>query len=247
MDVLNRVNLRDLYPSEAWSMYRILPQCETILDLGCGGGNMFQVVRQIAPNAHYTGLDLNPTLVERGQEAFGKSTATFIQGDILGHLQQSNEKYDCVMTWGVTYAIPFFYEAFDLVMSKDMARFFIFDMRVTDGESTLDDMNLSWASYGDVKNPNYWHSFPEFLDAIKKWEHKLRRVEISGYDYPVGSAAWFSEDSPRPTVLSVVLESKLRSDPADTPCSWLVRGPPSLTVPADFQSKGNAFVKELVS
>lgn len=244
MDVLNRVNLRDLFPSEAWSMYRILPQCSSILDLGCGGSNMFQVVRQIVPNAYYTGLDLNPTLVERGQEAFANTNAQFVQGDILGHLQKTDQKYDCVMGWGVTYVIPFFYDALDLVMSKDMSQFFIFDMRVTGSDSTLDDMDLSSASYGGIANPNYWHSFTEFLQIIKKWEHKLKNVEISGYEFPVGEAVRFSPDSPRPTVLSVVLESNSNTDSPEPACNWFIRVPPSLSVPDGFVFKGNAYVKD---
>ena len=46
---LYRVELHKLYPSEAWALYRIMPQCETVLDLGCGNGAMGKIVQQIAP------------------------------------------------------------------------------------------------------------------------------------------------------------------------------------------------------
>ena len=37
---LYRTDLYKLYPSEAWALYRILPECETVIDLGCGNGAM---------------------------------------------------------------------------------------------------------------------------------------------------------------------------------------------------------------
>ena len=51
---LYRVELHKLYPSEAWALYRILPECKTILDLGCGNGAMAAIARQFHRRDHTT-------------------------------------------------------------------------------------------------------------------------------------------------------------------------------------------------
>ena len=35
---LSRTELHNLYPSEAWALYRVLPKVSNVLDLGCGNG-----------------------------------------------------------------------------------------------------------------------------------------------------------------------------------------------------------------
>ena len=35
---LNRVELHQLYPSESWSLFRVIPGSVSVLDLGCGNG-----------------------------------------------------------------------------------------------------------------------------------------------------------------------------------------------------------------
>ena len=38
IEELTRTELCKLYPSETWSLYRIILLCKNVLDLGCGDG-----------------------------------------------------------------------------------------------------------------------------------------------------------------------------------------------------------------
>lgn len=232
MAELNRKGLRDLYPSEAWSMYRILPQCRSVLDLGCGGSNMLGVVRAINPEIRYVGVDFNPDLISAAQTARGSEAARFVQSDIEAFLRENTETFDCVMTWAVTYALPNFYECFDLVLEKRMGRFFMFDMRVSTLPGTIDDVNLAWSSYGSVRNPYYMHNYGEFLAAIRK--HAPASVEIAGYDFPVGTTSWVHPNLRQPTILSVVIETRAsEASGQQDPTAWHVRVPPHLQAPIE--------------
>ncbi len=93
MHSLNRVNLRDLYPSEAWSIYRIIPQVNNLLDICCGGSNMSQIVRTVNPALNYTGVDLNKELVDEGNKKFGSEKVKFIASDIFRFLESHSTKY----------------------------------------------------------------------------------------------------------------------------------------------------------
>ena len=62
---LNRTELHKLYPSESWALYRILPQCKNVLDLGCGNGAMAEITRKISPKTQYTGVDHQENLIPK--------------------------------------------------------------------------------------------------------------------------------------------------------------------------------------
>ena len=89
---LYRSELHKLYPSESWALYRILPDCKDVLDLGCGIGAMAKIVQQISPNTKYTGMDHQKNLIKKAQIEF--PFANFSSGDLLEYIKKCKNYED---------------------------------------------------------------------------------------------------------------------------------------------------------
>ena len=95
---LNRTDLCNLYPSESWCLYRILPNCIDVVDLGCGNGAKASIVRGISPQTQYIGVDHQATVIEKAKNTY--PYAHFISDD-MESFARSMEPVDCVMSWSV--------------------------------------------------------------------------------------------------------------------------------------------------
>lgn len=225
---LDRTRLRDLYPSEAWSLYRVLPRCRTVVDLGCGSGAMSQVVRAISPKTRYLGVDLNPVLIRRAAARYGNAQTRFIQGDLWEFLKGAEASADGIMAWAVLYACA----EFERLISRMIARakrFVLFDMRVANISETVADIGMAHTVYDGTKGPYVIASFRALLDELRRHGRGLQRAEIAGYDYPVGPAVWMSGRLPQPSVISVVLEKGRPAGRAGRGGpEWFVKVPPGL-------------------
>ena len=226
---LHRTRLRDLYPSEAWALYRVVPHCNTVLDLGCGSGAMFEIVRAISPKTHYTGVDINPVLVESARSQYASDLAGFIEADALHFLETCEARFDCIMSWAVLSGIPDFGTLVEGMIGRS-SRYVLFDMRVANVEATVADTRLAYSVYDDIKAPFVIASFSGLLRSLRLHDKDLKSVEITGYDMPVGAVSWISEALPQPSVVSVVLErSPLDERSSVNPATdWYVNVPPHL-------------------
>lgn len=225
---LHRTRLRDLYPSEAWSLYRVIPQCHNVLDMGCGSGAMFEIVRTLSDSAQYTGVDMNPALVASAKNRYSSSHAEFIHADALRFLETCEARFDCVMSWALLYAVP----DFDALIERMIActsRFVLFDMRVANVAATIADTGLAYTVYDDVKAPVVIGSFPALLQTLRQHD-ELKAVEISGYDMPLGSTSWISSSLPPISIVSVVLERTPADEagPGRGLADWYVKVPSRL-------------------
>ena len=88
VDELKRTHPRNLYPSEAWSLYRILPECKNVLDLGCGGGDMAEIVNAISKSTQYIGLDSNQDLIDIAKKSSFSGNPRFIAEDVFKYLEK---------------------------------------------------------------------------------------------------------------------------------------------------------------
>lgn len=66
---------------------------DSVLDLGCGFGDLFAYFKEIGLNVRYTGVDINPTIIENAKIRF--SEADFRVVDIQ---EASIEKFDYVVS-----------------------------------------------------------------------------------------------------------------------------------------------------
>jgi trans-aconitate 2-methyltransferase len=61
-----------------------------IVDLGCGSGELTKHIAQRFPDAHVTGVDISPQMLERSSEYAEPGRLDFVQGDIAAYDQPSD-------------------------------------------------------------------------------------------------------------------------------------------------------------
>ena len=209
---LYRTELHKLYPSEAWALYRILPHCESVLDLGCGNGAMAAISQKIAPLARYTGMDHQEHLMEEARNVF--PFADFHAGDLSGYLSHC-ELADCVMSWSV---IKSFGNWRDLIagMLEKSKGYVICDIRVANTDQEVFDENVCWADYGGRRGPITFLNYVTFKDALLEHQDILSRVEIIAYQSEWGSYVHFADGLSPDTFLVTCVLSKKGAPQLDT-------------------------------
>lgn len=70
---------------------------DSLLDVGCGFGDLYPLLNAAAPGIRYTGLDLSPDLIATGRELYPQ--AEFFHGDLFD-LDPAANSYDLVLLSG---------------------------------------------------------------------------------------------------------------------------------------------------
>jgi SAM-dependent methyltransferase len=227
---LKRVKLKNLYPSEAWSLYRILPECRDVLDLGCGGGDMAEIVNTISKTTQYIGLDGNKDLIEIAKKSGFTGNPRFISEDVFKYLE-GKEAFECVMGWAFLYAVLDPYKLLELMVKK-ASKYVLFDIRSAVMQKDVLDMSLSHVVYGENKGPLPIVSFRNFINAIRGYEEQLEEIEMTGYYFPFGSHVVIDKNIPEPAIISVILKkASINSKSSKKSANW------HMNLPKEFQEE----------
>lgn len=205
---LNRIDLHKLYPSESWALYRILPDCKSVLDLGCGNGAMAEITKKISPNTLYTGVDHQFNLINRAKDIF--NFAHFEASDLLSYLKKC-KNFDCVMSWSVIKSFQNWREILNLMIEK-CNKYVICDIRVSNDNFEAFDNSVCYADYQGIKGPIIYLNYPIFLNGILEHKNKLSRVEIAGYESEWGQFVHLREDLSKENFLIVTVLFKKSMD-----------------------------------
>jgi len=202
---LYRTELHKLYPSEAWALYRVLPQCKSVIDLGCGNGAMAEITKQISPRCQYYGMDHQANLMEEATQVFPYTH--FASGDLLGYIKES-DKADCVMSWSVIKSFGNWREVIAEMLAK-ANKYVICDIRVANTDIEAFDSDICWADYGGRKGPIAYLGYSAFRDALLEHKDELARVEIAAYQSEWGQFVHLREDlNPETFLTACVLVKK---------------------------------------
>ena len=101
---LNRVELYQLYPSESWSLFRVIKGSNSVLDLGCGNGAKSAIISKISDHVKYTGVDLSDSVIQDACHLFSESE--FVAADVFDYMSTNHDHFDVVMSWSVIKSIP---------------------------------------------------------------------------------------------------------------------------------------------
>jgi SAM-dependent methyltransferase len=74
-------------------------QNKSVLDIGCGFGDLNKVLMKKNKNFDYTGIDIVDVLVEKGRELYKSPKKKFIAGDFLEH--KFEHKFDYAIASGI--------------------------------------------------------------------------------------------------------------------------------------------------
>lgn len=198
---LYRTELHKLYPSEAWALYRELPNMNDVLDLGCGNGAMCAVTNQISPKTQYTGVDHQEELMKLASSNF--PDGKFIASDLENYISGC-EKFDCVMSWSVIKSFANWRELIHAMSAKARKRV-IFDLRVANVDREVFDDKICWAEYGGIKGAHVITSYSMLRQAIQELSSTVKRAEIAVYESGFGSNVQFSIPEPEFFLATCVL------------------------------------------
>ncbi|MAF95450.1 MAG: class I SAM-dependent methyltransferase [Nitrospinaceae bacterium] len=213
---LYRTEIHKLYPSEAWCLYRIIPDCRTVLDLGCGNGAMAKIIQQISSTIEYTGVDHQEKLMNEAKELF--PPATFHAADLMDFISTCSH-FDGVMSWSVIKSFQNWRELIGKMIFKAQ-KYVMFDIRVANVEKEIWDENVCWADYSGRKGPIIVLNYSIFKEGIMGFSDRLEKMEIAAYQSGFGKYVHFSGKEPEQFILSVVLKRKHgRALNQNQPCS----------------------------
>jgi hypothetical protein len=205
---LRQPTLRSLYPSQAWSMYRVLPSCKSVLDLGFGSADSMLTIRQISPDIDYTGVDLVPDVVDKCRHLEDQRTQ-FICGDFLSDnlLSTAHRRdFDIVQGWSFIYAFDQPY--LPLKKMYDLSsKWCLFDIRALHSNDDITDRKLTHAIHDGVQVSYPLMSWPKFIEFVSKLTPRPVTVEFSTYYYPPNTnLVKISSEVPEPFVASIAIE-----------------------------------------
>jgi len=161
-----------------------------ILDLGCGNGRFFKLLREKSNNFEYIGIDINNDLLNEVKKLKGKSKTQlgkFIKEDIFKNLEKIPGKYNVVTVFGITHHIPDekFREKWFLNILKFLEEsptsFSLIALSFWDFAKEPGDYLLGWKNNKDVSRFCHKYSQKE-LNSIKNRYEKFGLKLIESYE-----------------------------------------------------------------
>ena len=140
---------------------------KTVLDVGCGCGDLFDMLNDEGISTRYTGIDILEGMVEKARELH--SDGRFLCGDIFRDSSACEESYDVVFTSGI----------FNLNLGNNMEFFLSAVTRFSEIAREYLVLNLLDESSPDRDN-RYFYFNPEDT-AIKIEKHGWDVKIIKGY------------------------------------------------------------------
>ena len=201
---LYRVDLCKLYPSEAWSLYRVIPACKTVVDLGCGNGAMAEIIRKISPETCYTGMDHQENLMNEAKTLFPYAE---FSADSLENFIDKCHEYDCVMSWSVLKSFKDWRRIVSNMLKK-AKKYVVFDLRISNIDKEIWDADYCWADYGGRKGPILALNYKAYKEFLLSLSEELEQIEICGYESSFGKFVHFKDIEPKQFIVTAVLKKK---------------------------------------
>lgn len=192
----NRNTLEDLYPSEKYFFADRLPDCRSVLDVGCAAGGFSEACRELRDDIEYTGLDVSPNLVNVATRKYADARTRFSAYDGREFPEDiRTDRYDMVYSFGVLHHVPHWAQIVEQ-MVHSAAKYVCFDLRLSfqgDAEGfQIIDFNEEWD--GETKIDYVVVDFFKALSTVHELLGNETRMDIYGYESPPTSKAEVERD-----------------------------------------------------
>jgi len=170
-----RKNWKNLFISEKFALSYLDSKVKSILDVGCGTGELYEVFKDMLSNEiSYTGIDISKKTINIAINRYPK--INFIKGNFLN--LKNNNKYDLVFSTGVIQHEALPYELIKKCISKSK-NLIIFDLKIITKTKSIVDINFS---YSDYKSKTFYNliNITELVEKILNFKG-IREIIIFGY------------------------------------------------------------------
>lgn len=168
----------ELFESERAVLGRVLEDGQTILDVGCASGGLYNILRRRFPNLRYTGIDIDGGCIEAARREYPE--ATFVAGDLFqGRFPEDH--FDVVVSL-MTMSMQPDYKRFLQELVRVSRRHVLFDVRLKYEGPTLVDRDVSYFYYHDSGLRNYYvvHNLFELVNFLHTESLHLRQIHVEG-------------------------------------------------------------------
>ena len=178
----HRQRPEDLYPSEKFFLPGVLPQVQSVLDIGCAAGGFSRIMKSFNPAIGYTGVDINPEFVEIARRSFPDST--FILGDGI-NFETPDESYDLVHSSGILH-LNSRYEEIVRACYAQARRYLACDFRLTPGPRVEGTFTLEFQPADGTRPvlPYIVLNVDELVAVLSGLRPAPRAVRLRGYYHP---------------------------------------------------------------
>lgn len=150
----------DIYESEKVFFFPMMKKISSVLDVGCGSGGTWNIIRSINPGIRYTGVDVSEEMVGSARRLFSDAKFELTSG---GELKYPPNSFDAVISLGVIHHVPD-YTGFIKECYRVSKKYCLLDLpRLVPGDHTFNPKN----SYMVLK---------ERFPGDKKLENDVTRV-----------------------------------------------------------------------
>ena len=174
----NRNKINDLYFGEKVLLDKYLEKNSTVLDIGCGNGGFFNILKKLKKNVQYAGLDFNEKMIFNAKKKF--PNLKFYHYEDIKYKIYLKKKFDYVLIFGVLH-LNNNWKKILINAKKIIKKGIFFDIRCSEQNSAR-SIKKSYFQLGKKKGediiPYNVLNFQNFKNFLKKNfknfdEHKI--------------------------------------------------------------------------
>jgi len=178
----------DFFKSELKFLDQIKNQFSSVLDIGCAGGRLIEVLQDKTDSLSYTGVDFVESSIADGNARY--PDAKFLKADAL--TVDLDEQFDLVYAIGVFQHVAD-YEKLLARMLAWSRRYLLFDVKLSPSPDPVADLNRSYCSRGEERTHMVLLNWPKFRRHLLSVA-ELSSVGIWGYETPVNKITHIDEE-----------------------------------------------------
>jgi len=183
----HRQKPEDLYESERYFLPQVLPQVESVLDVGCATGAFSDIMKSFNPGLRYTGIDVIPEFVSIAKAKHPKDS--FHYGDGI-HFPFPPASFDLVFATGVLH-LNSKYDEMLRAMWNLAKRYVLCDFRLTWGPQEIGAMAPPGVNGSEKVGSLPYHvlNVASFIGFLERLTPAPAVIQAKGYTHPVSPEA----------------------------------------------------------
>ncbi len=173
-----RRNFVDLFDSEKYFLKEFINENETIYDVGCAVGGMYEILSSMKSEIRYQGVDIAEKMIDQARKNYPNINFEVVDGI---NLPEKDDSFDGVLSFGTTVHEQQWEKLISelwRVTKQDL----LFDIRFVDDLPTISNLSSGFVDDGSgLKYPYVVINYNDFVNLISSLSPKPNITKIYGY------------------------------------------------------------------